>query len=235
MNPADTAITLSDVQYAWPAQATPCIDIPLLQVKRGQRVFLHGPSGSGKSTLLNLLAGVMTPQKGQVQVLGTPLHLLRPAQRDRFRAQHMGFIFQQFNLLPWLSAIDNVLLAGTFSAQRRQQGTGSFQQQAQHLFSQLDLAPHLWHKPAAHLSVGQQQRVAAARALMGQPEIVIADEPTSALDAPRQTAFIELLLKQTHASNATLLLVSHDVRLAAHFDQVIALPNINLAASEAQA
>lgn len=235
MNPADTAITLSDVQYAWPAQATPCIDIPHLQVKRGQRIFLHGPSGSGKSTLLNLLAGVITPQKGQVQVLGTPLHSLRQAQRDRFRAQHMGFIFQQFNLLPWLSAIDNVLLAGTFSAQRRQQGKGSFQQQAQNLLSQLDLAPHLWHKPAAHLSVGQQQRVAAARALIGQPEMVIADEPTSALDAPRQTAFIQLLLQQTKASNATLLLVSHDERLAVHFDQVIALPNINLAASEAQA
>jgi putative ABC transport system ATP-binding protein len=152
--------------------------------------------------------------------------------RDRLRADSIGFLFQQFNLLPWLPAIDNVLLPCTFSARRRQRA-GNPREEAARLLTHLDLSPDLWHQPAAELSVGQQQRVAAARALIGKPEILIADEPTSALDAPRQQIFVDLLLREATEAGATLLFVSHDERLAAHFGRKLALADINRIASEA--
>ena len=178
-----------------------------------------------------MLGGVAVPEHGRVELLGRDLAALSGRARDAFRADHIGFVFQQFNLLPWLSARDNVLLPTTFSARRRQRA-GDTHAAAERLFAHLDLAPSLWHKPAAELSVGQQQRVAAARALIGKPEILIADEPTSALDAPRQQAFIDLLLAESTAAGAALLFVSHDVRLAGHFDRVVALGEINRAPPE---
>jgi putative ABC transport system ATP-binding protein len=227
-------IALADLVFRWPGQAAPCLDIPRFEVATGERVFLHGPSGSGKSTLLGVLGGVAVPEHGRVELLGQDLVALAGSARDAFRADHIGFVFQQFNLLPWLSAWDNVLLPTTFSA-RRQQRAGDARATAERLLTHLDLAPALWRKPAAELSVGQQQRVATARALIGRPEILIADEPTSALDAPRQQTFIELLLAESGAAGATLLFVSHDVRLAAHFDRIVALDTINRAAAESNA
>ena len=223
-------IALSDLVFRWPGQATPCLDIPRLEIAAGERVFLHGPSGSGKSTLLAILGGVAVPERGRVELLGQDIVSLASHRRDVFRADHIGFIFQQFNLLPWLSARDNVLLPCTFSA-RRQAQAGDPPGEAVRLLERLDLAPSLWDKSAAELSVGQQQRVAAARALIGKPEILIADEPTSALDAPRQQAFIDLLLTEAATVSATLLFVSHDQRLAAHFDRVLSLADINRAAT----
>lgn len=220
------ALVLTDLRYGWPRQPAPCLDIPAFALEAGERVFLHGPSGSGKSTLLNLIGGVALPQQGHITLLGCDIITLSGRARDAFRAHHIGFVFQQFNLLPWLSAFDNVLLPCTFSA-RRAQRAGDVRATAERLLTHLDLAPTLWHQPAAALSVGQQQRVAAARALIGRPEILIADEPTSALDAERQQAFIELLLAEAGAADAALLFVSHDQRLAGRFDRVVALSAIN--------
>ncbi|MDX9994052.1 MAG: ABC transporter ATP-binding protein [Rhodocyclaceae bacterium] len=225
------AIDIADLRYRWRGQAAPCLDIPRFGIAAGERVFLHGPSGGGKSTLLGVLGGVAVPEHGRIELLGQDLVALSGRARDAFRADHIGFVFQQFNLLPWLSAFDNALLPCTFS-QRRRQRAGDAGAAAERLLTHLDLAPALWHKPAATLSVGQQQRVAAARALIGKPEILIADEPTSALDAPRQQAFIDLLLAESTAAGAALLFVSHDVRLAAHFDRVVALGEINRAPPE---
>jgi putative ABC transport system ATP-binding protein len=229
---ADPAVCISDLSFRWPGQALPCIDIPHLEIAAGERIFLHGPSGSGKSTLLALLGGVAVPQHGQLQLLGHELTALSPRMRDRLRADHIGFLFQQFNLLPWLSALENVLLPCTFSHLRRSRAAQAHapHDEAQRLLTHLDLEPSLWHKPATELSVGQQQRVAAARALIGQPEILIADEPTSALDAPRQQAFVDLLLRECSMAGASLIFVSHDQRLATHFDRTIALTEINRAA-----
>ena len=235
MNPA--AIQLHQLVFGWPRQTSPCIDIPELAVRPGERIFLHGPSGSGKSTLLALLGGVALPQQGRISLLNTEITTLSGRARDRFRADHIGFLFQQFNLLPWLSALDNVLLPCTFSARRRQRAGQSLTQprppraEAERLLQQLDLESDSWYKPATELSVGQQQRVAAARALIGQPELLIADEPTSALDAGRQQIFVDLLLQETKTAGATLVFVSHDQRLAAHFDRQIELPAINRAQS----
>lgn len=225
-----SAIRIHDLSYRWPRQLRPCLDIPALDIAAGEHVFLHGPSGSGKSTLLALLGGVALPERGSLEVLGHEMTKLSGRARDRLRADSIGFLFQQFNLLPWLPAIDNVLLPCTFSARRRQRA-GNPQVEAERLLTHLDLSPNLWCQPAAELSVGQQQRVAAARALIGKPEILIADEPTSALDAPRQQIFVDLLLREATEAGAALLFVSHDERLAAHFGRKLALHDINSVAA----
>ena len=183
---------------------------------------MHGPSGSGKSTLLNLIGGVIQPAQGEVRLLGQPLATLGTAARDAFRAAHTGFIFQQFNLIPYLSVLDNVLLPCRFSP-RRAERAGDETQEARRLLSALDIAAELWTRPANRLSVGQQQRVAAARALLGKPEIIIADEPTSALDAGRQAAFLDLLLAEARAAGSSVLFVSHDLALADHFERTLEL------------
>ena len=228
------AVELDRVVYRWPGQSEACLEIPELTVAVGERVFLYGPSGSGKSTLLGVLGGVNIAQSGRVSVLGQDLQRIGRRATDRWRAAHIGFIFQQFNLLPWLSPIDNVLLPTTFSTERlaRASSERSLPDEAARLLTQLDLAPALWRRPSAELSVGEQQRVAAARALIGAPEIVIADEPTSALDAARQLAFVDLLLRECQAAQATLIFVSHDDRLAAHFDRHLSLSEINRAAAD---
>jgi putative ABC transport system ATP-binding protein len=172
--------------------------------------------------LLNLIGGVLLPERGRIELLGQPLGALSAARRDAFRADHLGFIFQQFNLLPWLSARDNVLLPCRFS-RRRYQRAGDPAAAAARLLAALDLEPALAAAPAGELSVGQQQRVAAARALIGRPEIIVADEPTSALDAARQDAFIELLLGEARVAGSALVFVSHDLRLARHFDDSLGL------------
>jgi len=226
---ADTAVQLTDLRFAWPAQARPCLDIAAFTVAAGESVFVHGESGSGKSTLLALLGGVLVPQAGSVRVLGTELTQLSAGSRDRFRVDHIGFLFQQFNLIPYLSMQDNVLLPCRFSARRRSRAlarTATLAAEAKRLLAELDLDESLWRRPVTQLSVGQQQRVAAARALIGAPELVIADEPTSALDAARQAAFLDLLARECALAGSTLIFVSHDARLASHCARSVALADL---------
>lgn len=224
-------VELQDLRFRWRADRPEVLDIPRLSVRRGEHLFVHGPSGSGKSSLLSLLAGVNLPQQGAVTVLEREIHRLSGAQRDRFRADHLGMVFQLFNLIPYLSMLDNVLLPCHFSALRRRRATAnsaSPEAEAMRLLGHLDLDDeHLLHQPVTHLSVGQQQRVAAARALIGAPELLIADEPTSALDADRREAFLSLLFRECKQSGATLILVSHDRQLAGLFDRQVALQEIN--------
>ena len=231
-------IEVRDLRYRWPGAAHDCVAIDALQVAAGSTLFLHGPSGGGKSTLLGLLAGVLLPRAGQVALLGTPWASLSGARRDAFRADHVGYIFQQFNLLPYLSVLDNVLLPCRFSGLRRQRAmavAGSAPASAAALLGRVGLSDALWQRPAALLSVGQQQRVAAARALIGQPELVIADEPTSALDSALRDSFMALLLQQCRSAGSTLVFVSHDERLAARFDARLSLADINRATLQAAA
>lgn len=220
-------LELNALTYAWPGQP-PCLNIGALALEPGEQVFLHGPSGSGKSTLLNLLAGVLKPDTGDIRLLGASLPALSGAARDRLRADHIGLIFQQFNLIPYLSVLDNVRLPCRFSKRRRERA-GDPGESAARLLRHLDLDEALWRRPATALSVGQQQRVAAARALIGMPELVIADEPTSALDAERQAAFLDLLANECAAAGAALVFVSHDRRLAGRFSREVALAEINRA------
>jgi len=226
-------IEVDSLRFAWPGAPHDCVAIDTLQVAAGQGVFLHGPSGCGKSTLLALLAGVLLPREGRVALLGTDWAALSGAARDAFRADHVGYVFQQFNLLPYLSVLDNVMLPCRFSTLRRDRAVadgGTAEGAASRLLAQVSLDRALWTRPASLLSVGQQQRVAAARALIGRPALVIADEPTSALDAALRDGFMDLLRVECLAAGSALVFVSHDERLAARFGTRVALPEVNRAA-----
>lgn len=227
-----SAVRIRDLEFRYRRSESPVLSLETLDIAVGERVFLHGPSGCGKSTLLALLAGVQVPQRGQLAVLGTDLPGLSAGARDRFRADHIGFVFQLFNLLPYLDVRDNVLLPCGFSALRARRARsvdGDLRRHAQRLLDALRLPLDLLGRPVTALSVGQQQRVAVARALAGGPELLICDEPTSALDADSRAAFIELLFAQCAASGCTLLLVSHDRGLAQGFDRVLDLPGLQRA------
>jgi putative ABC transport system ATP-binding protein len=222
-----TALALLGLRYRWPGANADAIDLAPLRLQPGDTVFLRGPSGCGKSTLLSLAAGVLLADAGTASLLGRNWSALGAAARDRHRADHLGYIFQQFNLLPYLSVLDNVRLPLRFSPRRAQRaGPGA----AEALLERSGLAPGLWPQAAGRLSVGQQQRVAAARALIGAPEVVIADEPTSALDEALRESFMALLLQSCAAAGSALLFVSHDARLAQRFGRVVDLPAINRAA-----
>lgn len=230
-------VELSGVRFSWPGAPGFVIDIRSLGVARGERVFLRGPSGSGKSTLLSLLAGVITPMEGTIRVLGQNIGALGGAARDRFRADHIGFIFQMFNLIPYLSVVENVCLPCGFSQRRKESAErdgGTVEAEAVRLLEHLDMGDTAGlRRPVTELSVGQQQRVAAARALIGAPELVIADEPTSSLDADRRAAFLDLLFRECAREQAALIFVSHDASLAPLFDRAIQFAEINRAAGPA--
>jgi len=223
-------LEIEALRFAWPGAKADTLRIDSLKIAAGETLFLHGPSGGGKSTLLGLLAGVLEPSNGCVRLLGVDWSSISAFRRDARRAEHVGYIFQQFNLLPYLSVLDNVLLPTRFSAHRAARAAeqaGSARAAAESLLARFGLDVALWTRAASMLSVGQQQRVAAARALIGRPELVIADEPTSALDTALRDGFMDLLLGECAASRSTLVFVSHDERLAARFDRRVSLAELN--------
>ena len=224
-------VDLSDLRFSWRADASPIVAIDSLRVARGERVLLQGPSGSGKSTLLSVLAGVLKAQHGSVRILGRELGGLAAASRDRFRADHIGVIFQMFNLIPYLSVLENVCLPCAFSSVRRtrcEQAGAGVDTTAARLLDNLDLrGDDILRRPVTELSVGQQQRVAAARSLMGAPELLLADEPTSSLDADRRAAFLELVFRECERERTTLIFVSHDASLAPLFDRALEWSALN--------
>ncbi|MDA6066630.1 MULTISPECIES: ABC transporter ATP-binding protein [Idiomarina] len=228
------AVSIEKLLFSWSGQQ-PTLDIPAWQIKQGETVLLRGPSGSGKSTLLSLLAGINTPQSGSLNLFETAFSNLSGRQRDRYRADNIGYIFQQFNLLPYLSALDNALLACQFSKKRRQriaeQGS-SAEATANEMLQRLGLNSAQIEQPAHTLSVGQQQRVAAARALLGAPKLLIADEPTSALDAEHRDTFIQLLLELSSQNNTTVIFVTHDAALSSYFDKHVELNELNQAGAQ---
>jgi putative ABC transport system ATP-binding protein len=227
-----SAIALKGLKYRWSPDRPLTLDIAALEIAEGERLFLHGASGSGKSTLLNILAGVLVPEGGTVQCLDREISKLGNRERDRFRADHVGMIFQQFNLVPYLSVLENVLLPCHFSARRRGNSNGSTEREARQLLGHLELAQEIPARTVTQLSVGQQQRVAVARALIGTPELIIADEPTSALDAERRGRFLDLLLGKCQALGSTLLYVSHDLSLMDRFTRCVSMSEINRASQE---
>lgn len=218
-----TVLDLEKLNYTWPGSRIPTLSIPHWQIKQGEHIFLYGASGSGKSTLLKLLAGILLPQQGQIRILGTDITSLSARARDRFRASHIGFIFQQFNLLPYLSVEANIKLATHFGHQARQSQSNNIK----NLLSQLALESSILPKQASQLSVGQQQRVAVARALINRPQIIIADEPTSALDSDSRDNFIQLLFDNASTNQSSIIFVSHDKSLAGHFDQHLSMNELN--------
>jgi len=236
VNPAESpAVLLDALQFRWSGGKGLTLDIPRFAARAGEHVFIAGASGSGKSTLLSLIAGILKPEAGRILIQGIPIFTLSAAKRDILRGEQIGFIFQQFNLIPYLSSLENVLLPCRLSSLRSARSktqAATPEDAARLLLSRLDIAPELFQQRADQLSVGQQQRVAAARALIGCPPLLIADEPTSALDADRQETFLSLLRRECRASNATLLFVSHNQSLARSFDTFIELAELNHIAPE---
>lgn len=231
-----TAISLEGVRFSYSRKGPVVLDVDRFEVAPGEKVFLKGASGSGKSTLLGLIAGIMAPNAGRLDVLGAPMSRLSGGKRDALRAERLGVIFQMFNLLPYLPAGANVMLPARFSARRNAacQEAGGAEAEARRLLGRLQLDPaQYWSSPPTELSVGQQQRVAAARALIGRPGLVLADEPTSALDADARDAFLSLLIEECAASGAALLFVSHDGSLASKFDRAVDLSQLNAARATA--
>lgn len=228
MTETDTAFALSldQVKFRWARRDAFGLVVPDFRIARGERVLLLGESGSGKSTLLSLICGINTPQSGAIHIDGTEMTPMRPAARDRFRAEKIGIVFQQFNLLPYASPIDNILLPLRFAPARRAL-SGDARAAAFVLSDALGLARGVMTSATAdRLSVGQQQRVAVARALIGAPSLIVADEPTSALDAGSQANFLDLLFAQCTAAGSTLLMVSHDERLSPRFDRSVRMEDI---------
>jgi len=221
----DAILNLNDVRYRWPGRASFDLHVPELSLAAAETVLLLGESGSGKSTLLSLICGTVMARSGAVCVAGTEIAKLSAGQRDRFRGEHIGLIFQQFNLLPFASVRDNILLPLRFAPLRAGR-VDHPSAEAARLCRDLGLPGGILGAQAGSLSVGQQQRVAAARALIGTPPLIVADEPTSSLDAATQATFLELLFAQSRAFGSTVLMVSHDARLADQFDRVIQMSDI---------
>ncbi|MBY5921060.1 ABC transporter ATP-binding protein [Ferrimonas balearica] len=205
-------LAIHDLHYRWPGTGR-LLHLPELTLGAGERAMLKGVSGSGKSTLLNLVAGVLQPDSGTLELTGTELTSLSAGKRDRLRAEAMGIVFQQFNLLPYLSVHDNIVLPLQFAPKRRKR-VADAEQEVRRLMDAMELPESVLARPVTELSVGQQQRVAVARALLGAPALILADEPTSALDPESRDRFMALLTEQCRAAGSSLLLVSHDPALA---------------------
>ena len=231
---ASAAVALHAVRFRYPGADDDALRITDFSVAAGEHVFVRGPSGCGKTTLLSLVAGVLVATEGEVSLRGRDWADLSSSGRDHVRADHIGYIFQQFNLLPYLSVLDNVLLPCRFSASRAKRAGGNDRAvaaRAHALLAQMGLGEEYAGRQASALSVGQQQRVAAARALIGQPELVIADEPTSALDESVRESFMRVLLDACGQAHSALIFVSHDARLAQRFARQVDLPSLNHALS----
>lgn len=219
------AISLSNLVFSYPEQSNhPILNIPSWLLAEGEHAFIYGPSGIGKSTLLKLLSGLLTPDKGNINILGYSLEEMSSRQRDKFRATHIGYVFQEFNLIPYLNAIDNIRLASCFSKSNPQ---ALLNKNIKALLTTLNMPELQWKTPVRNLSIGQQQRIAIARALINKPAVLIADEPTSSLDQENRDNFMSLLMSIVEKNNITLLFVSHDMSLSHYFNRVESLTHIN--------
>lgn len=219
------AVAVKDLEFRWPKQVKPILSIQEFSVQLGEHVFLKGPSGSGKTSFLSLVTGLMLPTKGQISLFGRDIGVLSSRQRDQLRSDRIGYIFQMFNLIPYLSVQENILLPLRFSKRRRQKLLGrqcSPVDEVRRLLESLQLTtPGLAQAAVGELSIGQQQRIAVARALIGAPELIVADEPTSALDSDAKMAFLQLLQEECNAQQTALVYVSHDFTLADTFDRQV--------------
>ena len=223
------SITINALKFAYSGHED-VIDIDHLAISSGERIFVHGPSGCGKTTLLGLMSGILSGPRGGIELLGRDLQSMTPAQRDRFRGDHIGYLFQMFNLLPYLTVMENIILPLRLNPGRLGKISGSRESAPKNLAKSLAKTlgiDHLLNRNATELSVGQQQRVAAARALIGNPEILICDEPTSALDSLHRDCFLDLLLSTNVTGKTTVIFVSHDQSLAHRFDRSVDLSTLN--------
>ena len=222
---AKPVLKLRKVFFRWSGRSSFSLSLADLTVSYGEKLLLLGASGTGKSTLLSVISGTLLPDQGSVEIAKTEITNLSASARDRFRAEQLGVIFQQFNLLPFGSVADNILLPLRFAPIRRNRVKDAKSEVAR-LCAALGLPVDIGREKASSLSVGQQQRVAVARALIGHPPLIIADEPTSALDINSQDAFLDLLFTQAQTHGTSVVMVSHDERLGPRFDRILHMEEI---------
>lgn len=189
-----------------------------VDIYKGEFVIILGTSGSGKSTFLNVVAGLEKPTKGSVKILGEEISTMSEVKLARFRQRHIGFIFQSYNLMPTLTAVENVALPLTFRKERKDKRL----QEAAELLKAVSLGTHLYHKPT-QMSGGQQQRVGIARAFAGTPEIIFADEPTGNLDSKTSNSVLDLMMNIARKNNQTIIMVTHDPSFAERGDKIVYL------------
>lgn len=224
-NNNEPLIDLNQVKFSYSGESNShALNLPSWQVHVRESVLLIGSSGSGKSTLLNLLSGILCADSGRILVAGHALESLTARQRDTFRATQIGYVAQSFNLIPYLSAIDNIKTTNYFArnSKAKNQDCG-----IEPLLRELNITQTQWHKPVNRLSIGQQQRVAIARAIVNKPRLLIADEPTSALDQANRDQFMSILMSTADSHNMTLVFVSHDLSLKQYFQRVDSMSDIN--------
>ena len=209
-----------------------CIEIPSLQVQQGETVLLSGENGSGKTTLLKLLSGLLNADSGEIAVLGENLMSMSHHAKDHFRADFLGHVFQNLNLIPYLTALDNILLPCGFSPRKKQivLNTGMTPQyEAYQLMAKLKLEdPKRLRSKTDQLSKGLQQRIAIARALLGNPKLILADEPAAAMDSNSQQLVYQLLTEYTKENGLTLICISHNKEASQYFDRQLNMKDINL-------
>ena len=198
----------------------PVLDIPSFEIQAGEQTVLIGESGGGKTTLLHAIAGIVAVDAGSIAIDGIEITKLSEAGRDRVRAARLGYVFQSFNLLAGFTALENVRLGMTFAS-----GKHNFSR-AVELLQKVGLEDRMHHKPAA-LSVGQQQRVAVARALANRPKLLLADEPTANIDPKNQQKIIDLIRECCREENIAMLLVTHSMQVAEQFNRIESLEKVN--------
>lgn len=222
-------IKIKDLKFKYSNSPNLTLDIPEFNLPAGEKVFLFGPSGCGKTTFLEIIAGIHQPIEGSIEIANHNLITMTAPQKDQLRADQMGYIFQSFNLIPYLSVIENITLPLYFSSKKRTDLPQHEEiERTQHLCSFLGIS-ELLNRRVTELSVGQQQRVAAARAVIGNPKLILADEPTSALDYSHREKFIELLFQLCNKNKTSVLFVSHDRSLEKLFDRSVSLFDLNKA------
>ncbi len=222
-------LELNNVVFKYPSNDDFTLRFNRFKLEKGRHVFIQGHSGCGKTTFLNIVTGLLKPNQGQVRVLGEDITTFGRFECDRFRSDHFGIIFQMFNLIPYLSVVENIVLPCAFSQLRRENALmreSTLEDEAARLCQELDMDAYMT-TPVKHLSIGQQQRVAIARAIIGQPDMIVADEPTSALDSDRRDQFMDILLEESNKYQITVLFVSHDRALQSRFDRVVDLGNMD--------
>ena len=198
------------------------LDIPCWRMEKGEQIAVSGPSGSGKSTLLHAIAGLLAPSAGSIVVCGTDLRKLSEGARDAFRARHIGYIFQNFNLLQGYSALENVLMGMTFSSLKPDRALASV------LLEEMGLSNRMKHVPS-EMSIGEQQRVSIARALAKKPDLILADEPTGSLDPVRTNEVVAILRDSCGRHGCSLLVVSHEANVVETFDKRVSFLELNQA------
>ena len=224
---SDTLARIDSLEFAYP-NTKPILQIPQIIFNKNENVLIHGSSGSGKSTLLGLMTGILTPNKGSIEILGKSISKLRSHERDAFRGDHLGYIFQMFNLVPYLTILENILLPVHMNPKVKKKLGAEVENPVRSITESLGIGQILNQK-ASEISVGQAQRVAAARALISRPEIILADEPTSSLDYDNREKFIKLLFEISEKQNSTILFVTHDESLKSLFNRKLSLSEINKA------